>query len=88
MVYVRRGLRTLIEDGYLRIRRTNVGQEFKKITWERDMWKLKIPLKMKRKLMTPLTKGKRRKKFMSETKLKRILMNIQRKWRLAMKMKV
>ena len=38
--------------------------------------------------MTLLTKGKRRKKFMSETKLKRILMNIQRKWRLATKMKV
>ena len=52
------------------------------------MWKLKIPLKMKRKLMTPLAKGKSRKKFMSETKLKRILMNIQRKWRLATKMKV
>ena len=52
------------------------------------MWKLKIPLKMKRKLMTLLTKGKRRKKLMSETKLKRILMNIKRKWRLATKKKV
>ena len=33
LVYMRRGLRTLSEDGYLRIRRTNVGQELKKITW-------------------------------------------------------